>query len=71
MSTQYPALLVTIPLLSGFVISAAGWLNRRLCFYIAVIALAGSAFSCFGVLLQVLTWEAGIRHLALSIMWTT
>jgi multicomponent Na+:H+ antiporter subunit D len=54
MSTQYPALLVTIPLLSGFVISAAGWLNRRLCFYIAVIALAGSAFSCFGVLLQVL-----------------
>jgi multicomponent Na+:H+ antiporter subunit D len=54
MSAHYPALLVTIPLLSGFVISAAGWVNKRLCFPIAVVAVAVSAFSCVGVLLQVL-----------------
>jgi multicomponent Na+:H+ antiporter subunit D len=54
MSAHYPALLVTVPLLSGFVISAAGWLNKRLCFYIAVVAVGVSAFSCVGVLLKVL-----------------
>ncbi len=63
MSAHYPALLVTIPLLSGFLISAAGWLNKRLCFYIAVVAVAGSAFSCIGVLLKVIEQGAVIYHL--------
>ena len=55
MSEHYPAILVTAPLLSAFLISAAGWLNKRLCFPIAVGALSLSAFSTVGLFLTVLT----------------
>jgi multicomponent Na+:H+ antiporter subunit D len=54
MSEQYPALLVIVPLLSAFVITGAGWVNKRLCFPVAVAALAVSAYSCVGLLLRVL-----------------
>jgi len=54
MSQHYPVLLVIVPLLSAFFISAAGWLNRRLCFPIAVAALSVAVFSSVGLLLRVL-----------------
>ena len=54
MSQQYPALLVIVPLLSAFIISAAGWINKRLCFPIAVAALSVAAYACIGLLLRVL-----------------
>jgi multicomponent Na+:H+ antiporter subunit D len=54
MSQHYPALLVIVPLLSAFFISAAGWLNKRLCFPIAVAALSVAVFSSVGLLFQVL-----------------
>ena len=54
MSEQYPALLVIVPLLSALLISAAGWMNKRLCFPIAVAALSVAAYSCVGLLLRVL-----------------
>ena len=54
MSQQYPALLVVVPLLSAFFISMAGWANKRLCFPIAVVALAVSTYSAIGLLLQVI-----------------
>ncbi len=54
MSQQYPALLVIVPLLSAFMISGAGWVNKRLCFPIAVAALGVAAYSCIGLLLRVL-----------------
>jgi multicomponent Na+:H+ antiporter subunit D len=54
MSQQYPALLVVVPLLSALIISGAGWINKRLCFPIAVAALGVAAYSCVGLLLRVL-----------------
>lgn len=54
MSPHYPAILVTAPLLAAFLISAAGWLNKRLCYPIAVVAIALSAFSSVGLLVRVL-----------------
>jgi multicomponent Na+:H+ antiporter subunit D len=54
MSEQYPALLVIVPLISAFLISAAGWVNRRLCFPIAVVALSLTAYSSVGLLMRVL-----------------
>ncbi len=54
MSEQYPALLVVVPLLSALVICVAGWVNKRLCFPIAVAALGVAAYSCIGLLLRVL-----------------
>jgi len=55
MSEHYPAILVTAPLLSAFLISAAGWLNKRLCFPIAVVALSLAAFSTVELFVTVLT----------------
>ena len=55
MSEQYPALLVIVPLLSAFIISAAGWVNKRLCFPIAVAALSIATYSSIGLLLRVLS----------------
>ena len=54
MSQQYPALLVIVPLLSAFIIIAAGWINRRLCFPIALTALVVAAYSSVGLLIRVL-----------------
>ncbi len=54
MSQQYPAILVVVPLLSAFIISAAGWFNKRLCFPIALAALSVAVYSCIGLLLSVL-----------------
>lgn len=54
MSQQYPAILVIVPLLSALVICGAGWVNKRLCFPIAVAALGVAAYSCIGLLLRVL-----------------
>ena len=55
MTQHYPAILVTAPLLSAFLISAAGWLNKRLCFPIAVGALSLAAFSTVELFVKVLT----------------
>jgi len=54
MSQHYPALLVVVPLLSALIISGAGWVNKRLCFPIAVVALGVAAYSSIGLLLRVL-----------------
>ncbi len=54
MSQQYPALLVVVPLLAALVICGAGWVNKRLCFPIAVAGLGVAAYSCIGLLLRVL-----------------
>jgi multicomponent Na+:H+ antiporter subunit D len=64
MSQAYPALLVAAPLLSAFIISAAGWINKKLCFPIAVAALTVSAGSCIGLLLRVLS--EGVVHYRLG-----
>ena len=54
MNEQYPALLVVVPLLSALVVSIAGWVNKRLCFPVAVAALGMAAWSAVGLLLRVL-----------------
>ncbi|MBW2049037.1 MAG: monovalent cation/H+ antiporter subunit D family protein [Deltaproteobacteria bacterium] len=54
MSQHYPALLVTVPLLSALLISILGWLSRRLCFPVAVAALCVALFSSVGLLFRVL-----------------
>lgn len=63
MSEQYPALLVIVPLISAFLISAAGWVNRRLCFPIAVAALSVAVYASMGLLLRVLDEGAIVYRL--------
>jgi multicomponent Na+:H+ antiporter subunit D len=63
MSEQYPALLVIVPLLSGFFVSIAGWINKRWCFPIAVTALSVSVWSSVGLLFRVLNEGAIVYKL--------
>ena len=63
MSQHYPALLVIIPLLSALLISIVGWLNKRFCFPIAVVALSVSTYSSVGLLLRVLDEKVILYHL--------
>ncbi|RLC23078.1 MAG: monovalent cation/H+ antiporter subunit D family protein, partial [Deltaproteobacteria bacterium] len=55
MSPHYPVLLVTVPLLSAFLISAAGWLRKKLCFPIAVASLVATLSFSVGLLLEVVS----------------
>ncbi|MBM4325880.1 MAG: monovalent cation/H+ antiporter subunit D family protein [Deltaproteobacteria bacterium] len=50
MSEHYPALLVILPLLASFFISAAGWLRPACCFPLAVAALGASLLVSLGLL---------------------
>ncbi len=54
MSQHYPAFVVIVPLLAALIISAVGWFNKKLCFPIAVAALAVSLYSSAGLLQMVL-----------------
>jgi multicomponent Na+:H+ antiporter subunit D len=54
MSQHYPALIVVVPLLSAFFIAGAGWVNKRLCFPIAVLALGTAVYASLGLLFRVL-----------------
>ena len=50
MSQQLPALIIVVPLLAALFITAAGWLNNRLCFPIAFISLSISLYSAIVLL---------------------
>jgi len=54
MNQQLPAILVIAPLLSALIISIAGWVNKKLCFPIAIIGLGLAAWSSIDLLLKVL-----------------
>ncbi|MBM4284448.1 MAG: monovalent cation/H+ antiporter subunit D family protein [Deltaproteobacteria bacterium] len=60
MNVHYPALLVIIPLLASFFISAAGWLRPVWCFPLAVAAMAGSLLVSLGLLVDVLLGIPGL-----------
>ncbi len=64
MSQHYPVLLVVVPFLSAFLISAAGWANKKLCFPIAVVALSVAVYSSFGLLFRVLNEGVIVYRLA-------
>ena len=49
---QFPALLVTVPLLCAFLITAGGWIRRGVCFPLALLALSVALVSA-----SVLTWQ--------------
>lgn len=54
MSQHFPALIIIAPLLAAFFIFAVSWINRRLCFPLAVLALAVSLAASTGLLGMVL-----------------
>ncbi|MFH1982128.1 MAG: proton-conducting transporter membrane subunit [Pseudomonadota bacterium] len=55
MSIHYPALIVTVPLITAFLITMAWWVERRLCFPLAIGALSVSLISAVSMLAQVMT----------------
>ena len=55
MIVQYPALLITVPLISAFVITGLGWFSRRISYPIALASLLFSLYSAIMMLWAVLT----------------
>lgn len=55
MEEHLPAVIVVTPLLAALASAALGWLDRRLCFPVAVTAGAVSLAASIGLLLQVLS----------------
>jgi len=54
MKEQFPALIVTVPLLSSFIVSISGWIRRSLCFYITLSVLILINIFSFSILNQVI-----------------
>jgi len=54
MKNHYPALIVITPLLSAFLVSGLGWLNKRLCFGTALLGASLSAYCSIGLLAGVI-----------------
>lgn len=63
MSGHFPALIIVVPLLSAFIIAAAGWIRQKLCFPIAAFALAVSLYSAVALLGRVVTTGPIAYHL--------
>jgi len=63
MSHHFPVLLVTVPLLSAFVISALSWVKKSFCFPVALLALGTSVYSAVRLLFQVLDQGVVEYHL--------
>jgi len=59
MSSQYAALIIIAPLLAALLVNIAGWINRRLCFPTALVALGLSLVAALCLMRQVV--EAGPR----------
>lgn len=63
MNSNYPALIVTVPLLSAFVVSALSWFKRWLCFPVALGALIFSFASAVLLFGEVLSKKVVAYHL--------
>jgi multicomponent Na+:H+ antiporter subunit D len=57
---HFPALIVVTPLMMSFIIFAAGWWDRRLCFPLVMLTLAACIVFAVGLLLNVL--HSGTIH---------
>ncbi len=64
MSQHYPALIIVVPLLAALAAAAAGWINKRYCFPIAVASLAASFVSSVFLLGRVIRVKEVIYEMA-------
>lgn len=62
--TQYPILLVAVPLLSAFCVSILGLYRKAVCFYVTVASMAVALWASVMTLLEVL--ENGTIHYSLG-----
>jgi len=58
MAQQFPVLLVVTPLIAAFLTPVVGWWNKRLCYPLAVAALAIPLVCTLGILRQVMATGA-------------
>lgn len=63
MNANYPVLIVLAPLLASFIVAALIWVDRRLCYPVTLLGLAGSVFCSWQLLIQVLKSGTIAYHL--------
>lgn len=65
MSTQYPALIIVIPLISALIVFAIGWFNKSYCYKLAIATLIVCFLLSIGIMKDVMAngtihyWMAG------------
>ena len=55
MREHFPALVVVVPLIGALVAAILGWVNKRMCFPVAVLAMGGALVAASGMLARVLS----------------
>ncbi len=53
MTVHYPALIVIVPLVAAFMVTIAGWIDKRWCFPLTAAALLATVLASVGVLVAV------------------
>ena len=53
MTAHYPALLIVVPLVAAFLVTIAGWIDKRWCFPLTAAALLATFLASVGVLAEV------------------
>ena len=54
MSTQYPALIIVIPLLSALIVFVIGWFNKSYCYKLVIATLIGCFLLSIGIMKDVM-----------------
>ena len=54
MTQHFPAIIVVFPVLLSFIIFVAGYLNKRLCYPLAILALSVCVLSATGIMTAVM-----------------
>jgi multicomponent Na+:H+ antiporter subunit D len=53
MTAHFPALIIVVPLVAAFVVTIAGWIDKRWCFSLTAAALLATLVASVGVLVSV------------------
>ncbi|MFO7883336.1 MAG: proton-conducting transporter membrane subunit [Desulfobacteraceae bacterium] len=62
MTSNLPALVIVVPLFASLVAAAAGWIDRRFPYPVAVVSLAASFLTAVGLLVQVLRTGLALEY---------
>jgi multicomponent Na+:H+ antiporter subunit D len=53
MTVHYPALIIIVPLVAAFMVTIAGWIDKRYCFPLAAAALLVTLLASIGLLVEI------------------
>ena len=62
METLYPALTVITPLIFAFVVGIVSWINKKICFWLALLSLIVAFISSLKILFYIITTSSIVQY---------